>query len=279
MKYPILLILFFISFFSFVESETSEDVLRKEFINPKTNGRIWVYLPNDYQKKTLPIILVAPAGSRMFHGMDLSEGDTPEHIPYVKEGFAVISFDVSGPWPKIETNLNIYSAINHFVARGGGVHDARDALRIAKKQFKNINLNEVYVAGHSSAGTISLMLAQQLPNIKAAIAYAPVIDTDAYLAEITPALEKGFPLFRKSLIDASPHKNIDKYTMPVFLFVAEDDGHMEGQEESYETFRKSFQKSGLSLTYKQVKNGGHYQSMIDEGIPFAINWLKVLRKK
>lgn len=251
----------------------------EELINPDTNGRVWVYLPENYNKDPVSVVLIPPAGTRLFHGIDLSIGDSHEHIPYVEEGFAVISFDLSGSWPAIETDKNTLSAINNYVERNSGVDDAKDALTLAKKKFPKLNTNIVYVAGHSSAGTISLMIAKQLPGVKAVIAYAPVINTESYLADIANAVDNKIPNFRKVLIDKSPHKDISKYTMPVFLFSAKDDAHTLDQENSYKMFIEKFKKSGGQLTYKQVKSGGHYQSMIDEGIPLAIEWLKSLDPK
>ncbi len=255
-----------------------EDILKNELINPNTNGKIWVYLPAEYAKKTVPVILIPPAGTRLFHGIELSGGDSSEHTPYVNEGFAVISFDLSGSWPKAETNQNIFMAINSFVSRNGGLDDAKDALDIAKSKYPNLNLNEVYIAGHSSAATISLMAAQQIPEIKGVIAYAPIIDLEIYLLEIANQVTPIISEFKNVLIDNSPHKNLDMYRIPVFLFVANDDGHMSDQKESYIKFTKALKRKGAQLTFKQVKSGGHYQSMIDEGIPSAISWLKALRR-
>lgn len=259
-------------------AEPVEHTLKKELFNPKTNGKIWVYLPTEYAKKTVPVILVPPAGTRLFHGMELSDGDSPEHTPYVKEGFAVISFDLSGPWPATETDQNILMAINSFVTRNGGLDDVKEALGVAKNKFPNLNHNEVYIAGHSSAATISLMAAQQIPEIKAAIAYAPIIDTESYLSDIAGQVTPAIPEFKNVLIDNSPHKNLDKYRIPVFLFVAKDDGHMSDQKNSYKQFTKALKNKDAQLTFMQVKSGGHYQSMIDEGIPSAISWLNSLRK-
>ncbi|WP_445354808.1 alpha/beta hydrolase family protein [Microbulbifer sp. EKSA008] len=254
-----------------------ENTSRKELVNPKTNGKIWVYLPADYGKKSLPVILVPPAGTRLFHGMSLSSGDIPEHTPYVKEGFAVISFDLSGSWPADETDQNIFMAINNFVSRNGGVDDAKEALSIAKSKYPNLDLNEVYIAGHSSAATVSLMAAQQIPEIKGAIAYAPIIDLESYLADIASQVTPIIPEFKKVLIDRSPHKNLGMYRVPVFLFVAKDDEHMSDQKNSYIKFIKALRNRNVQLTFKQANRGGHYQSMIDEGIPSAISWLKTLK--
>lgn len=269
MKYFTYSIILFWSFISFAETHA-------ELVNPETNGKIKVYLPNISDNHKVPVILIPPAGSRLFHGMELSEGDSAEHEPYVKAGFAVISFELSGAWPVIETDQSIYDAIDIYVSRRGGIEDAKDALSLAKKKFNNIDFDKVFVAGHSSAGTVALMIAQQLPNIKAVIAYAPIVDTENFLSEINNMVGKLIPDFKNALIDSSPHKNIHKYKVPIFLFRAQDDILLEDQIMSYKLYTDSLIKSGKKLTYKQVESGGHYQSMVDQGIPAVITWLKSL---
>lgn len=274
MKYFIVIALF-LSNLAF--SLSVDDVEKNELINPKTNGKIWVYLPSKNTQEKLPVVLVPPAGTRLFHGIKLSSGDIAEHIPYVKQGFAVISFDISGLWPEVETNQNIYVAANTFISRNAGIDDAKEALILAKSKYSNLSLDDVYIAGHSSAGTLALMAAKQMPEIKAVIAYAPVLDLSNYLSYEKSLFKSKVSDFNKILIGNSPHKKLHKYTMPIFLFSAKDDEHMSDQRKSYNKFVKKLNKKGVNLTYQQVETGGHYQSMIDEGIPSAINWLKKIK--
>jgi dipeptidyl aminopeptidase/acylaminoacyl peptidase len=273
MKYLVLTIL---AFSNLCFSQSVTNYIKKELVNPKTNGKIWVYLPSEYEKGGVPVILVPPAGTRLFHGMELSDGDSAEHIPYVENGFAVISFDLSGKWPADASETNILKAINAYVARNAGLEDVQDALLIAKSAYPKLSSSNIYIAGHSSAATIALMAAQQIPQIKAAIAYAPVIDVESYLANMTPKLAPSVQQFKTVLIDGSPHKNIQKYHSPIFLFVAKDDAKLADRKQSYKDFTAALSKAGVPITYVEVEHGGHYQSMIDEGIPAAINWLKAV---
>src|SRR5437899_1596668 len=50
--------------------------------------RVWYYQPEQASGK-LALVLVPPAGSTLFGGMALSEGDRREHYPYARAGFAV----------------------------------------------------------------------------------------------------------------------------------------------------------------------------------------------
>ena len=64
--------------------------------------RVWYYQPEKAAEK-LALVLVPPAGSTLFVGMDLGDGDRPEHYPYARAGFAVASFDIDGHVPNSET--------------------------------------------------------------------------------------------------------------------------------------------------------------------------------
>ena len=65
---------------------------------PGHGGYMYLYLPpGEHAPKSLPCVLIAPAGSTLLAGMGLGEGDEPEHIPYVKAGCAVLSYELDGP--------------------------------------------------------------------------------------------------------------------------------------------------------------------------------------
>ena len=57
--------------------------------------RVWLYTPTD-STGSLALVVIGPAGSDMRTGMALTHADRPEHLPYVREGMAVLSFDIDG---------------------------------------------------------------------------------------------------------------------------------------------------------------------------------------
>src|SRR5262249_49853025 len=63
-------------------------------------GRIWIYLPKKLPAKPIPCVFIAPAGVPPFvgngFGPDLDRQRNPEHLPYVRAGFAVVAYDVDG---------------------------------------------------------------------------------------------------------------------------------------------------------------------------------------
>lgn len=57
-------------------------------------GRIWIYLPDTLPARPMPCVFIAPAGVPPFvgngFGTDLDRQRHPEHLPYVRAGFAVV---------------------------------------------------------------------------------------------------------------------------------------------------------------------------------------------
>ena len=66
--------------------------------------RVWYYEPEKAAGK-LPLVLVPPAGSTLFVGMNLGDGDRAEHYPYVQAGFAVASFEIDGHVPNMQARV------------------------------------------------------------------------------------------------------------------------------------------------------------------------------
>ena len=54
------------------------------------NRTVWVYLPEGvHEPRSLPCVVIAPAGSISLTGMELGDGDRAEHFPYIAAGYAV----------------------------------------------------------------------------------------------------------------------------------------------------------------------------------------------
>lgn len=242
----------------------------------KRQNTVWIYLPKERPAGKLPVVLIAPAGSRLYHGGDLGDGSRPEHYPYVQAGYAVVAYSIDGNLIDNPSDEETLWAIRWFQAAEGGVTNARVALTFALQQVPGLDANQVYSAGHSSAGTLSLAVAASDPRIKGCIAYAPVCDVVAHLEpdwirEVTP-LSPGFDRFVNRY---SPHLNTAKLRCPVFLFLADDDSVVKGPE--VVQFAKALEKTNSRLTFARVATGDHYDSMIEQGIPQALRWLSSLR--
>src|SRR5262249_51971365 len=153
----------------------------------------------------LALVLVPPAGSTLFAGMAMGEGDRAEHYPYVRAGFAVASFDIDGQVANLEkasdaAGLKGAQGVRHAQA---GLVNAKAALDFVLAKVASVDPDRVYIAGHSSAATLALLVAEHEPRIKTCAAYAPVTDVEARLAEVIPQLDRALPGYREFLRSSS----------------------------------------------------------------------------
>ncbi len=239
------------------------------------NGNIvWVYLPKGAgPEQKVPVVLIPPAGSRLFHGMRLGSDDRAEHRPYAEAGFAVVAFEVSGATAGVINTKKTRAALRAFQAAEWGVVDAFEALAVARGKFPQIYRERVYAAGHSSAGTLALQIASSTNSIRACAVYAPVCDVEEFVGESGLAmLDSWVPGTSASLRNGSPINRVMAIHVPVFLFNAKDDNVVDPRTIS--AFREELARRRVRFEHVIAKSGGHYESMINVGIPEAIKWLK-----
>ena len=236
---------------------------------------LWVYLPETESKEKLPCIVIAPAGTRLFHGMDIGKGDMPEHLPYVRAGFAVVAYELDGSLSEEPTNREVMAAAQAFHDADAGLANARMALDYIEKRLPYVDVNRIYTAGHSSAATMALLLAEHDPRIKACVAFAPVCDLEGRLGEkLIALLSRVTPDYRAFVHRSSPAVGFRDLHCPTFLFHADDDSNVPTAEVAL--FAAELRKTNVQATFVRVPTGNHYDSMIKEGIPQAIQWLKKL---
>jgi dipeptidyl aminopeptidase/acylaminoacyl peptidase len=239
-------------------------------------NKLWVYLPEGQTQTKIPCVLIAPAGTRMFHGKTLGDGDRPEHLPYVRAGFAVVAYELDGPLADDASDAATIVAAQLFKKAEAGLVNARMAIDYALTKVPGIDPSRIYTAGHSSAGTTSLHLAEREPRVRACVAYAPVTNVEKSLGEDTVASLSSFmPDYREFLNRTSPHAGIENLVCPLFLFHAEDDGNVPIAESA--EFAKEASKHNAAVTFVRVAKGGHYNAMLNEGITKAVQWLKTLK--
>lgn len=251
--------------------ELSEVRLTAPSGQPGQRGKLYVYLPSGaHAPRSLPCVLIAPAGSTLLHGMELSEGNQEEHTPYVKAGFAVVGYELDGPLD--EPGATERSAFEQYAASLAGLVNARNALEYVLQRMPEVDPERVYAAGHSSAGTMALVLAEHEPRIKGCVVYAPA--TDLVERNRPMATQLGFllPGSQEFLAEWSPRTHEARLQCPVFLFHARDDSVVPFGE--CEAFSQRLKALGKQVTFKAVDSGDHYDSMIEEGIPAGIEWLK-----
>lgn len=240
-----------------------------------TRMRLWYYRPAGAAGK-LALVLVPPAGSTLASGMALGDGDRAEHYPYVAAGFAVASFDIDGDVPNRQgaTEAALLRAAREFRDAQAGLANFRVALDFILAKVPDVDASRVYVAGHSSAATLALLAAEHEPRVAACAAFAPVTDVPARLAQAVPALNRALPGYRDFLRHSSPKAGVDRLRCPVFLFHAADDDNVPVSESK--DFAVLLGKTNPRVTLVITPAGGHYDSMVREGVPKCIAWLKGL---
>ena len=236
--------------------------------------KLWVYLPEHAGAAKLPCVFIAAAGSNLITGMALGEGDRPEHLPYARAGFAVVAFELDGPLrrgkePTDEEMIEAYSA---FRAAEAGVANARAAIDYALAKIPQADPERFYVAGHSSAATLALLVAEREPRVKACAAYAPVTDVEEHLGKEAVKQLSALTGFREFVKETSPLTHADALRVPLFLFSADDDSVVPPAQSA--RFAEAVRKTNPDVTYVSVKSGDHYDSMIKEGVPRAVEWLR-----
>ncbi len=240
---------------------------------PATQGKLWIYLPaGSHEPGSLACVLIGPAGSRMVHGMDLTEGDQAEHYPYAQQGFAVVAFEIDGALPNEESSDNQFrDPYIEFTGAAAGVVNARAALQYATTELPEVDRDRIFVAGHSSAGTVALLCAKHVKDLAGCAAYAPCSDVEGFLSEFVGDIEGVLPGVRQYMREGSPMNNVQDLHCPVMIFHAVDD-QVVGVSESNRYIGRVKQAGG-SITLQLAPRGGHYEAMVDEGISKAVAWM------
>src|SRR6185369_9853980 len=116
--------------------------------------------------------------------MYLAEDDRAEHLPYVRAGFAVVAYEIDGPIrnPDKATDAQIIAAAKAYKNSQAGLANAKMALDFAIDKIPSLDSDRIYTAGHSSAGTLALLVASHDQRIKGCAAFAPVTDVPKRIA-------------------------------------------------------------------------------------------------
>lgn len=237
-----------------------------------------VYLPPNLDPASpVPCILVPPAGSNLLTGMEIDPPDlipNPEHEPYVNAGFAVVTFSLDGDLWRRENASMLELKIAHeaFKKSKAGLVNCLHAFLETQAVIPGIDKNNIFIAGHSSAGTLSLLFAEHYPQVKGCVAYAPSVDLKKSMAEHLPTFKRIIPDIEDFIRLSSPQSHISNLKCPVFLFHSRGD-----QVTSFvnsQNFASQLKMQGTEVEFVAGNGNDHYQTMIDEGLPKGIEWIK-----
>ena len=233
---------------------------------------IRVVTPSSSTSSKLPVVFVAPAGTRLYHGNVLSEGDTAELVPYAKAGMISVGYELDGDMPSEQPgNQEMQNAMKAFKTSNGGLRNAQQAMEYVLANIPGVNPDKIYVAGHSSAANVAIHVATNDPRIKACAAFAPAGDVVSRLSGYMELLERASPGERDFLSRTSPINEIVRVKCPIMLFHAQDDDNIPISDHEALAAKVGGRTDILNVV---VPHGGHYNSMIKEGIPQAIKWFK-----
>lgn len=264
-------------------SSSSGGVTRGEFTIPPGAGRsgpplqLVVYRQDREsaatQRASSPCVIIAPAGSNLLSGRDLGGGDHPEALPWAQAGYVVVQVALPGAMADEEeiTNAEIKRTFAAFSAARAGLGCIEQVLAYVKQELPEVDPKRIATVGHSSAGTLALLAAESNPEIKACVAFAPCTDVAEFHRFNVIFLDFIIPSVRTFCRDSSPINHIDRLQCPVFYFQAEDDPVTRLDRAT--RFVDAAKEKKKRVDFVRVKSGGHYRSMIDQGIPRAIQWL------
>ncbi len=241
---------------------------------PGGASRIWVYTPpGRHADHSLPCVIIVGAGAFPFTGMELGDGDRPEHLPYVKAGYAVVAYEIDGYLREGDkaTDQQYMNALEKYWASKAGMINARNAIEFTLAKVPEIDPARLYTAGHSSAAIQALLLACNDRRIKACVAFAPICDMEVESPDHVRLLRRAISGFDDLLKMASPSASADGLKCPVFLFHALDDSVVSVRQSTDMAAR--LQGAGKQVKLVTVPRGDHYDPMISTGIPLAIEWL------
>ncbi len=237
-----------------------------------------IYMPpGESAPGSRPLVIVAPAGSTLIAGNSVDGLEYhDETLPYAAAGAVVIMFSLDGPMNEEDEEESSYGlAYQQFRDAGAGTLNAKVTLDYALAKIPSVDPKRITIAGHSSAGTLSLLYAAHEPRLAAAVAYCPCVDVETRVEWAIDEFGDGdlFKGLKEFTQKSSPMTHTDKVKCPVFLFHAIDDSNTPYADTM--KYHERLKAAGKDSTMSEPPaHGDHYQPMIDEGIPRAIQWMK-----
>lgn len=239
--------------------------------------QLQVYLPQgEHARGTLPCVLVPPAGTPLISGSPIDTGlGNPEHLPYVNAGFAVVTFSLDG-WLTSDKpgNVEVQNAYRNFASSFAGLVNARIAMKFVREQLPAVDASRIFIAGHSSAGTLALLFAAHEPALAGCIAYAPQVDVEGHISSMLPQQEQRalLPGVIEFAQKSSPRTHVGRIQCPTFLFHASNDAVTSAA--ATRSFADVLRRTNSNVEYREVPGVDHYETMVHTGVPAGLAWMQ-----
>jgi hypothetical protein len=223
----------------------------------------------DHPRTPTPCVFVAPAGSPCVTGKSLTAADLPELLPYADAGFIVCGYSLDGALADDADNAQFAVATEKFQRADAGLLNLRRAIDFVSARAPQADPRLFFAAGHSSAGTLALMLAAREPRIKAVAAYCPVVDILDFNHAAIMSLDMIHPGAASFARDVSPISLANRMTStPIFLFGSYQDQVVDPH--TFAPFVAAVQAAHGHIVTSMTNRGDHYHAMIESGIPQGI---------
>src|SRR5690606_12289864 len=131
-------------------------------LRPKgsTKRTFWLYRPVPLPESPA-LVIVAPGGTNLLSGKNLSSDDRAEHLPYVKAGFVVMAYSLDGEVTAEMSGARATAALQAYQASRAGLENAKIAIDLARERVPAIDPDRIFAVGHGSAGAHALLLAAE----------------------------------------------------------------------------------------------------------------------
>ncbi|MEO0417051.1 MAG: DUF4190 domain-containing protein, partial [Verrucomicrobiota bacterium] len=154
-----------------------------------------IYLPKGVSPTdldgSLPCVLNCPAGTNLLQGARLGILDDDsyhdEALPYAEAGIVTVMYSLDGDYDEDtddEDRSSMTEAYQQFKKAGAGTINGRNALDFVLTRLPMVDEGRIFAAGHSSAGTLALLLGAHEPRLRGVLAYCPCVDVEAFHAEM-----------------------------------------------------------------------------------------------
>jgi hypothetical protein len=241
-----------------------------------------IFVPKgNHAERSLPVMFEAPAGTPLLHGASIEvPHPSTEYLPFTEAGMITVTYDIDGEMPGNVSPAAGIRFMNHlsmayslFVDADAGVDNGKMAIDFVLARLPVADPDRLMTWGHSSAATLSLLLASKDFRISKCIAMAPITDLRPRLGEILqePTMARVLPNFESYLVSGSPITHVQQLRCPVFIAHARNDDN--APFEVTKTYVDSIRRAGGDVRFLELEREGHYKPLLDAGIPKALEWL------